>query len=120
MLTLDGRCVGVIITTVMMYFAIVVNRLSRTLTFIVRFGHIVIIIAVGERIIGILVDAVSDILTVGTEEIKPAPTADIDVDDAYIEGLISVDEKMVVLLDAENLFSADTIEQAESAAKTSG
>lgn len=79
--------------------------------------HVVIIIAIGSKTIGILVDAVSDILTVGSDEIKPAPsTSEIDIDEAYLEGLISIDKKMVVLLDVEHLFSAETLAEAEKAA----
>ena len=76
--------------------------------------NVVIVIAVGKRTIGILVDAVSDILTVGTSEVKDAPASnETDIDDDYINGLISVEEKMVVLLDVEHLFDKDTLAEAE-------
>ena len=79
--------------------------------------HVVIVIKVGERTIGILVDAVSDILTVGEHEVKSAPSsADTGIDDAYVNGLISVDEKMVVLLDVDYLFDVETLKQAEEVA----
>lgn len=66
--------------------------------------HVVIILAVGERTIGLLVDAVSDILTVNAEEIKPAPSMHAEAGADYIAGLISVQERMVVILDPEPLF----------------
>lgn len=78
--------------------------------------HVVIILAVGERIIGILVDAVSDILTVNTGDIRAAPAMQVNIDDAFVEGLISVEERMVVVLDVEHLFDAEVL---ESAAKVS-
>ncbi len=79
--------------------------------------NVVIILAVGDRTIGILADAVSDILTVNSEEIKPAPSSstEVGVDKAYISGLISRDEAMVVLLDVEHLFSEETLAEADSA-----
>lgn len=74
--------------------------------------HVVIILAVGERNIGILVDAVSDILNVTADQIKPEPVDDIQEDSAYINGLISLDERMVVLLDVEHLFDIKHIDQS--------
>ena len=77
--------------------------------------HVVIILAIGERNIGILVDTVSDILDASVEQIKPAPTSgDTQVDADYISGLISIEERMVVLLDVEHLFDAQHIEKAIS------
>ncbi|MDR3423586.1 MAG: chemotaxis protein CheW [Alphaproteobacteria bacterium] len=74
--------------------------------------HVVIILAVGERNIGILVDAVSDILDVSADQIKPAPTVDTQVDAGFISGLISLESRMVVLLAVEHLFDMQHIEKA--------
>ncbi len=76
--------------------------------------NVVIVIAVGKRMLGILVDAVSDILTVESSEIKDAPdTSDTGIDERYVRGLISVKEKMVVILDADHLFDSETLKEAE-------
>lgn len=74
--------------------------------------HVVIILAVGERNIGILVDTVSDILDVNTDDVKPAPTTDTRVDAAFISGLISLEDRMVILLDVDKLFDTQQIEDA--------
>jgi len=74
--------------------------------------HVVIILAVGERNIGILVDTVSDILDASADQIKPAPTADTQVDAVFISGLISLENRMVVLLDVDHLFDPKHIELA--------
>lgn len=80
--------------------------------------NVVIVIAVGGRTIGILVDAVSDILTVENGDIKDAPsTADTGIDDRYVHGLISVKEKMVIVLEVDHLFDTKILEKAEKAAK---
>lgn len=68
--------------------------------------HVVIILAVGERTIGILVDAVSDILDANTDEIKPAPTSDTNPKDQCVSGLISHNDRMVVLLAVDKLFDS--------------
>ena len=69
-------------------------------------SHVVIILAVGERNIGVLVDGVSDILTVAHSEVKPAPQIESDSADEYISGLISLDDRMVVLLTVDRIFDA--------------
>lgn len=69
--------------------------------------HVVIILAVGERTIGILVDAVSDILTVDQDTVKPAPAMQVAEGADYINGLISLDQRMVVLLEVGTLFNAE-------------
>ncbi len=79
--------------------------------------HVVVVISVGNRVIGILADAVSDILTVESSNIKEAPsTAETSIDDKYVDGLISMDDKMVILLDVDFLFDAKTLEEAETLA----
>jgi purine-binding chemotaxis protein CheW len=76
--------------------------------------HVVIVMAIGDRTIGLLVDAVSDILHVPADDIKAAPdTGDSDISDMYVSGLISIGEKMVVLLDIDYLFDTSVLEQVE-------
>ena len=77
--------------------------------------HVVIIVSVGERIVGLLVDAVSDILTVGSEEIRPVPEMDRSHDDRFLSGLVSINDGMVALLDLGSLFAADMDLVADSA-----
>lgn len=83
-------------------------RFSRTLTD-ANASHVIIILAVGERNIGVLVDAVSDILTVTNSEVKAAPQIEGRVEKDYITGLISLEERMVVLLAVEHLFDEATL-----------
>ncbi len=72
--------------------------------------HVVIILALGERNIGVLVDTVSDILDVSSEQIKPAPDADAEKRTDYINGLISIEDRMVVLLNVAGLFHEHGLE----------
>ncbi len=68
--------------------------------------HVIVILAVGRRNIGLLVDAVSDILNVSESQIRPAPDeGDTHAQEAYVEGLISLEERMVVLLTVAHLFA---------------
>ena len=78
--------------------------------------NVVIILAIGERTVGVLVDAVSDILTIESNQIKPPPTTETHVEEVFINGLISVDERMVVLLDVNHLFDKASLNEAADAA----
>lgn len=74
--------------------------------------NVVIILYAGNRTIGILVDAVSDILNADVDAIKPAPEAETGINDKFVNGLISVGDRMVVLLDVEKLFDKEAIHEA--------
>jgi purine-binding chemotaxis protein CheW len=77
--------------------------------------HVVIILAVGERTIGILVDAVSDILDAQGDQIKPAPSSETHAKDQCVSGLISHNDRMVVLLAVDKLFDSSLFAGSESA-----
>jgi purine-binding chemotaxis protein CheW len=72
--------------------------------------HVVIILAVEERNMGILVDTVSDILDASAEQIKPPPVTTLSIDSDYVQGLISIEERMVVLLDVKHIFDSSKME----------
>lgn len=82
--------------------------------------HVVIVLSIGSRTIGILVDAVSDILTIATDEIKASPSSsETNIDDNYVSGLISHEDKMVILLDVEYLFDKTMLDKVENGTKNS-
>lgn len=66
--------------------------------------HVVIIVTVQQRTMGLLVDAVSDILTVPEDQIRPVPEMDRIAAAEFLSGIIPVEENMVVLLSLEKLF----------------
>lgn len=79
--------------------------------------HVVIIVAVGDRTMGLLVDAVSDILTINVDEILPVPDLETKGDQRFIGGLITVQERMVALLEIGKLFDIeDLVAQVTGAA----
>lgn len=74
--------------------------------------HVVVVIQVGERTRGILVDAISDILAISQDAIRPPPDLDTGlVDTEYLSGLYTVDNRMVTLLDVQRLFAVETSEE---------
>ena len=69
--------------------------------------NVVVILAVGSRTLGILVDTVSDILTVANGDIKPSPDTQTSPQDKFVSGLIAVEGRMVMLLDIQLLLATD-------------
>jgi purine-binding chemotaxis protein CheW len=67
---------------------------------------VVIILNVAGRVMGIVVDAVSDVITLGTEQMRPTPGLGSVIDTEYIMGLGTVDERMLILIDIEKLMSS--------------
>ena len=62
----------------------------------------------GRRDFGVVVDGVSDVVDVNTAEVKPAPELGSRSATDYIRGLVSVSERMVVLLDIDRLIGRDS------------
>lgn len=85
-------------------------RFSRKLTE-ASSKHVVIILAVAGRNIGILVDAVSDILGVNASDIKPSPEMDGQANADFISGLISLQNRMVVILSVDHLFDTKGLDK---------
>ena len=68
---------------------------------------VVIILNVASRVIGVVVDAVSDVLSLDPDEIRKAPEfASAAFDTRYITGLATVDGRMLVMVDIEKLMTA--------------
>jgi purine-binding chemotaxis protein CheW len=78
--------------------------------------HVVIIVSVLDRILGLLVDAVSDILTINSSEIRSVPEMDRAVCTEFLSGIIAVNDTMVVLLSLESLFGRDAFSAATAVA----
>jgi len=67
---------------------------------------VVIILNLYNRIVGIVVDSVSDVMELAPENLKAAPEMDNSVDSAAVVGLGSVGDRMLILLDIEKLMSS--------------
>jgi purine-binding chemotaxis protein CheW len=69
--------------------------------------HVVIIVATGRRTVGLLVDAVSDIISIDPKAIRPVPDMGIASDGQFLEGLVAMEERMVTLVSLSGLFGSD-------------
>ena len=68
---------------------------------------VVIVLNVKGRVVGVVVDSVSDVLELPREQIRPAPEmTSSTVDTAFITGIASVGERMLILMDIEALMGS--------------
>ncbi|MDR7343768.1 purine-binding chemotaxis protein CheW [Pantoea alhagi] len=74
---------------------------------------VVIVLSLAQRVVGIVVDGVSDVLSLDAEEIKPAPDFSVTLSTDYLLGLGSVDERMIILVDIEKLLTSEEMELVE-------
>ena len=66
---------------------------------------VVVILNLRERVVGIVVDSVSDVMELAPDAIRAAPDIESAIDNGCILGLGSVGERMLILLDIEKLMS---------------
>ncbi|NMG47108.1 chemotaxis protein CheW [Azoarcus communis] len=67
---------------------------------------VVIILSIAGRLVGIVVDSVSDVLALTPEQIRPAPELGSAIDIRYITGLATIDQRMVIMLDIARLMTS--------------
>ena len=77
---------------------------------------VVIVLNVSGRVVGMVVDSVSDVITLSSEQVKPAPDFSSSFDTQYILGLGTVDERMLILADIEKLMTSSDMALMDAAA----
>jgi purine-binding chemotaxis protein CheW len=77
---------------------------------------VVIILNVANRVVGMVVDGVSDVITLAATQVKAAPEFGATLDTRHILGLGTVDERMIILVDIERLMASSDMELMEAAA----
>jgi len=78
--------------------------------------HVIIVVAIGEMMVGLLADAVVDIVKVPVSDIQPVPEIEHGDTHGYLAGIVSVEGRMVVLLDLDSLLERDKQVLAAAAA----
>ena len=64
----------------------------------------------GDRVMGIVVDAVSDVYTLSNQDMRSAPDLGNSINTEFIRGLVNVNGKMVILLNIDKLLSLEDID----------
>ena len=78
--------------------------------------HIVIIVQVGTRQVGLLADRVLDIVSVEMAQVQPVPRIEQESRTDFLSGLVSIESGMIALIDLSHLLSGAVVETTEGAA----
>ncbi|MFT8211209.1 MAG: chemotaxis protein CheW [Symbiopectobacterium sp.] len=78
---------------------------------------VVIVLNLGQRVVGIVVDGVSDVLSLTADQIRPAPEFAVTLSTEYLTGLGSLGERMLILVDIEKLLSSEEMALVDIVAK---
>ena len=81
---------------------------------------VVVILRLATRVIGVVVDGVSDVMALTASEVRPAPQLGTVVDASFISGVATQGERMVLLLDIERLLSTGELNVLARAAEGAG
>lgn len=66
---------------------------------------VIIVVNVGEKVLGLVVDTVSDVLSVETEELEASPDLGPGIDTSFITGMAKSGDDLITLLDIEQFLS---------------
>ena len=76
---------------------------------------VVIVLEVARRVVGMVVDAVSDVITLTPEQLRPVPAFNSTLDTGYLLAVGSIEERMLMLIDIEMLMTSAEIGLGEPA-----
>jgi purine-binding chemotaxis protein CheW len=79
---------------------------------------VMIVLNIARRVVGIVVDSVSDVIQLAAGQMHAAPEFGGQVDTRFISGLGTVDQRMLILLDIEKLLSSQDLALLASADQT--
>lgn len=70
----------------------------------------IMVVNVAGKIIGIIVDAVSEVLRIGKEQIAPPPPTVAGLGREYLTGLVKLEKRLLILLDIDKILSLEPSE----------
>jgi purine-binding chemotaxis protein CheW len=76
---------------------------------------VVIILSLAERVVGIVVDGVSDVLTLAPEQIKSVTSLGSAVSGNFLSGVGTTDDSLILLLDIERLMASPEMQLVDAA-----
>lgn len=78
--------------------------------------HVIIVAQVKSKVVGLLVEAVSDILTITDDNIQPVPEISSDLEKQYARGILAIDTRMICLIELDALFPEKAHDKESEAA----
>jgi len=74
--------------------------------------HVIIVAQVGSQVAGLLVDAVTGILTVTAETIRPTPDVASEMARSFVKGVLAIDNRMITLITLDHVLPSQEQEAA--------
>jgi purine-binding chemotaxis protein CheW len=74
--------------------------------------HVIVVVWIGSQLVGLEVDDVSDILSVGVDALRPAPDGAGIVVGHFVKTVMTVGERLVCVLSLESILESDEAEAA--------
>lgn len=71
--------------------------------------HVIIVVRIGDQLQGLIVDAVNDIVTVPDDGMQPLPDIGDNAAANFLEGLATIDQRLILVLALERLIDAVTL-----------
>lgn len=71
---------------------------------------VIVVVAIGNKKYGLVVDSVSDVLTINNENIQEDIDIHVGIDSRYITGLVKANEQMIILVDIDKVFIKDELD----------
>jgi purine-binding chemotaxis protein CheW len=75
---------------------------------------VIVVVNVGERVVGLIVDSVSDVLDIAASAIEPTPDLGSAVDTRVLQGIARINERLVTLLDIDAVVELDNTDPRSS------
>ena len=68
---------------------------------------VVIVLNIGSRVVGIVVDAVSDVITLSSEQLRPVPDFSSTIASEHVLAIGAIEERMLILIDIDKLMTSE-------------
>jgi purine-binding chemotaxis protein CheW len=75
---------------------------------------VIIIVEVKEQLVGMIVDSVSDVLSLPVSTIQDTPQFNTRINTSYISGMSRMDNSLIIVLDVDKILSVDELEQIDA------
>jgi purine-binding chemotaxis protein CheW len=79
---------------------------------------VIIVVTVGTKVMGLIVDAVSDVLNIPRDDIQETPDFGTEVDAQFISGMAKAGEKLVVLVDIDKVVNSGEVTSFTAASES--
>ena len=71
--------------------------------------HVIIVVHIGKRIVGLLVDAVSDILAVNDDALQPVPDVACNIVQSFLSAIITIEDRMISLVSLDKILPEEEL-----------